>query len=203
MDIIDAIRNDSFTEKLLKKLCDFQLCDELTSKNEKIFAKSHCIGDNESYNKYVLLDNGVIGFISRGNDEVEGCIAENLTDFFELIINYPDFLDFVSVELFNGLYEELFYKENEILLKKLLSIFKPDNIIKHALSEQLGIAVDDKTALNSIYKFYSAVKKGISNGYGNASAGNIMIYPFVADEEMEVFSLKDWVDNWIIYYKDL
>ncbi len=199
MDIIDAIRNDSFTEKLLKKLCDFQLCDELTSKNEKIFAKSHCIGDNESYNKYVLLDNGVIGFISRGNDEVEGCIAENFTDFFELIINCPDFLDFVSVELFNELYEELFYKENENLLKKLLLMFKSDNIIKQALSERLVIAVDDKISVNAIYKFYSAVKKGISNGYNNANVGHIMIYPFVADEEIEIFSLKDWVDNWTNY----
>lgn len=181
MNILEKIRSNRNIKKNLSDICQLRIYDKYVKANN---------------NKYVFLDNGTIGLISYGSARIEGIVAENLTDLFSLIIKNSGFIDFMIYELFNELYEDLFFEKNSVLLKNLCETLEDKNLL-NLKSETLKM-LDIPEESNTMQNFYKAVKRGIAEGYNNPNAGNIMIYPFVPDCETEVFTIKDWVNNWIL-----
>ncbi len=181
MNILEKIKGNRNIKKNLSDICQFRIYDKYVKANN---------------NKYVFLDNGTVGLISYGSVHIEGIVAENLTDLFSLIIKNSGFIDFMIYELFNELYEDLFFEKNSVLLKNLCEALEDKNLL-NLKSETLKM-LDIPEENNTMRKFYKAVKRGIAEGYNNPNAGNIMIYPFVPDCETGVFTIEDWVNNWIL-----
>lgn len=101
MDLLKKLREDHDLSDLLCDVCDVEILSEFKTPQDegghltyniagKTFAKAR------SGSEYILLEDGSIGY--WGSEGECGRIADNLNDFFELMINCPYWLDYVCEE---------------------------------------------------------------------------------------------------------
>lgn len=101
MDLLKKLREDDDLSNLLCDVCDVEILSEFKKPQDegghityniagKTFAQAR------SGSEYILLEDGSIGY--WGSEGECGRIADNLNDFFELMINCPYWLDYVCEE---------------------------------------------------------------------------------------------------------
>ena len=142
MKILDIIRNDEDLQEKISLVCDFEVYDEYDDPYDYFDAEftmdGKIFGGTDDDGWFVLLEDNTIGYITGGDI---GRIAENMQEFFSLIINCPSFEDFRL--------EDLYYEENKELLKKLCNgIAKKDKMTGFVSAEGL-MANDDNIHFSS------------------------------------------------------
>ena len=99
MDFIKMLHEDHDLSDLLCDVCDVEILSEFEPPQDegghltynisgKTFAKTG------SGSEYILLEDGSIGF--WGSEGECGRIADNLKEFFEFMVNCPDWLDYLD-----------------------------------------------------------------------------------------------------------
>ena len=161
MDILKVIKTDQLLSENLKQFCDF----EILPKKEKCFIDSHIhysntgmtfgkpFKDNDASN-YILLDDNTIAYynVDWGSG---GRIAENILEFFELMINIPDWLIYSDIEQYKS--EKLlkkYIKKNEKNSENNSAQFKK---IQKKICEKLSISIYDKVIL--LQRFYNTATR--------------------------------------------
>lgn len=199
--ILDIVKNNKHIQENLYKICRFRLFDYEGNRDEHMIATSHMEYDNtgeEISNSYFMFRDGSVGIVPFGSNKICGIIAENLDDFFSLMIYNSGFVDFLTLDFYDP-YEEIFLPENKNLLISLCEVLEDKSFaeIKSETAKMLGLGKD-----YDMQKLYKSLKKGIESGFDNVNDDDIVFCSFVPDEEMGVLTLADWVNNWIIDIKE-
>lgn len=163
MDLLKKLREDHGLSDLLCDVCDVKILPEFKiPQNEeghvtyniagKTFSKA-CSGS-----EYILLEDGSIGY--WGSEGECGRIADNLNDFFELMINCPYWLDYVCEEKYQNK-EELSAFAKEIF-EEYMDSAQADGVdlceAQQKLADRLGIEIkSDVTEL--LMRFYHCAKR--------------------------------------------
>lgn len=101
MDFIKMLREDNDLSDLLCDVCDVEILPEFKTPQDEFGHLTYNISGKafareRNGSEYILLEDGSIGY--WGSEGKCGRIADNLKDFFELMINCPYWLDYVCEE---------------------------------------------------------------------------------------------------------
>ncbi len=202
MKILDIIRNDDDLQEKISLVCDFEVYDEYDAPYDYFDAEftmnGKIFGGTDDDGWFVLLEDNTIGYISGGDI---GRIAENMQEFFSLIINCPSFEDFRL--------EDLYYEKNKELMKKLCNgIAKKDKMyfsevsdldydaVKQEICKKLNIALDNDISENTLRKFYKAATREPMYGFiEDDELVSGLIYKDELDSSYP--SLEERVEMWI------
>lgn len=100
IDFIKMLREDNDLSDLLCDVCDIEILPEFKTPEDEFGHLSYNVSGKtfaraRSGSEYILLEDGSIGY--WGSEGACGRIAENLQDFFELVVNccphWQDYLD--------------------------------------------------------------------------------------------------------------
>ena len=99
MDFIKMLRQDNPLSDLLNDVCDIEILSEFKMPQDECGRLTYSLSGKTfaitgSGSEYILLDDGSIGF--WGSEGECGRIADNLKDFFELMVNCPYWLDYLD-----------------------------------------------------------------------------------------------------------
>jgi len=142
------LKNDNQLAEKLKQFCDFEILQEKQNIYGQDFLKYNIegivFGINSNGHEYILLADNSIAF----NDfdyGIRGRMAENLLEFFELIINIPEWIRYNYIGL---------YDDDKLLQEYIAKIEKENKIGKHQfekiqkeLCEKLSVKTYDKIYL--------------------------------------------------------
>ena len=158
MDLLELIKHDHSLAGDLKQFCDIEILPEMEriSSNFTYNISGTEFGFTSSNGKYILLDDNTIAFDDLSEGWLCGRMAENITEFFELVINIPDWTRFFYNELYKN--EEILEKHIKIVEKKHGYNESIHKNMQKKLLEKLSIKELNKTAL--LKRFYiSAVRE--------------------------------------------
>ena len=110
MDIIKFIRCNREVSELLEEICDVSILPILKEpQNQNGQLKYNIAGmtfaKEKSGSEYILLEDDSIGY--WGSEGKVGRIADNLTDFFELIVNCPYWIDYLDCSQYSSKEREM------------------------------------------------------------------------------------------------
>lgn len=105
MDIIKFIRCNREVSELLDEICDVSILPILKEpQNQNGQLKYNIAGmtfaKEKSGSEYILLEDDSIGY--WGSEGKVGRIADNLKDFFELIVNCPYWIDYLDCSQYSS-----------------------------------------------------------------------------------------------------
>lgn len=162
MDYIRTLRADSDLAALLREVCDVEILPECRSPEDEFGHLSYNLSgktfaETGSGSEYLLLEDGSVGF--WGSEGSGGRIAENLQEFFELMLSCPYWQDYLKEEKYQDR-ESLgaFAKET---LANLSDSFDGGISLAQArqkLADQLGIAIKADVT-DVLLRFYRCAKR--------------------------------------------
>ena len=163
MDYIKILREDNDLSDLLCDMCDIEILPEFIIPQDedghitynlsgKTFAKAG------SGSEYIWLEDGSIGY--WGSEGECGRIADNLNEFFELMINCPYWLDYlceeeyVDKEELGAFAEEIFEEYEENAQEVAFDLREA----QQELAKRLGIEIKTDVA-GLLLRFYHCAKR--------------------------------------------
>lgn len=163
MDFIGILRKDHDLADLLYDVCDIEILPEyVTPENEfghltynisgKTFARSG------SGSEYILLEDGSVGY--WGSEGECGRIADNLKDFFEFMVNFPYWLDYLEEDEYQDR-DDLSEFVKEVSREHWENVEETDFDLQEAqreLADRLGIQ-KDADAVDLLMRFYHCTKR--------------------------------------------
>jgi hypothetical protein len=168
VNIIDTIKNDIALANDLLEICDFELFPEMQevygSGSATYNIGGMAFGEKKDlrHNEYILLDDNSIAFLGYNfYYPIAGRMAENMTEFFELLVNIPEWLEYLDI----GIYK------NDILLKEYIDEMEREQVRciepgasisswrekQNSLRERLSIKKYEKPAL--LKRFYMSATR--------------------------------------------
>jgi len=99
MDFIKMLREDNDLSDLLCDVCDIKIFQEFKTPEDECGHLTYNISEKTfagtgSGSEYILLEDGSIGY--WGSEGECGRIADNLQEFFELVVNCPYWQDYLE-----------------------------------------------------------------------------------------------------------
>lgn len=163
MDFVTMLQEDRNISDLLYDVCDVEILSECKPPQDegghltynlsgKTFAKAR------SGSEYILLEDGSIGY--WGSEGECGRIADNLEEFFELMINCPYWLDYICEEEYQDR-EELSEFAKEIFEEHEENAKEDEFDLRGAqqeLADSLGIEIQADVA-EILMRFYHCAKR--------------------------------------------
>lgn len=156
--MLNTIKTNKGLSKSLLKIFDFQMLDELNEPEDEdghltYNIKGKTFGKCGDGSEYILLEDGTIGY--WGSEGQLGRIADNIDEFFELIINCPYWEDYVKEEMYiNSEVLSQFAKET---FEDYMMFMEEDNIDlrkeQKYIAKELGIKLYDNLA-EVLSRFY-------------------------------------------------
>lgn len=164
MDILKKISADPVLAHKIMLKCDFEIYHDFQEpesvENTVWNMDSKAFGADASGGEFVLLSDGSIGFNSSEGET--GRIAEDIKEFFSLIVNCPCFMAFLVKELYQdetflGKYAQAV--ENQYR-EDFNSLLEGDwDSLKKEISEALEIELDLALHNHTLKKFYQAATR--------------------------------------------
>lgn len=163
MDFIKKMREDKDLSDILCDVCDVEIFSEFKEPQDENGHLAYNISGKTfaregTGSEYILLEDGSVGY--WGSEGTGGRIADNLQDFFELIINCPYWKD--------CLYEEE-YKDRERLRELAKDTY--EEYEEEALESEFNLSESQKKLADSLgfikkvdvtdvlMKFYNSTKR--------------------------------------------
>ena len=127
MDIIKFIRCNREVSELLDEICDVSILPILKEpQNQNGQLKYNIAGmtfaKEKSGSEYILLEDDSIGY--WGSEGKVGRIADNLKDFFELIVNCPYWIDYLDCSQYSS--KERLRRFANIIYEEHVEMFEED-----------------------------------------------------------------------------
>ncbi len=144
MNFIDMLRGDNDLSDLLYDVCDMEILPEFMMPQDEAghLAYNICgktFARTGSGSEYILLEDGSVGF--WGSEGECGRIADNLNDFFELMVNCPCWTDYLDEDEYQDM-EELGVFAKEVFAEHVENARDIDFDLPGAqqeLADRLGI----------------------------------------------------------------
>lgn len=163
MDIINKLRENSDLSEMMYEVCDVDILPEFRKPQDEDGHLSYNISGQtfakeDSGSEYILLEDGSVAF--WGSEGQGGRLADNLQDFFELVIYCPFWKECV----YEGFYEDI--EELGEFAKEAFEEYQEDveesesDLLKE--QEELGdrLGITKSTDLPGILmKFYHSAKR--------------------------------------------
>ena len=148
MDIIKFIRCNREVSELLEEICDVSILPILKEpQNQNGQLKYNIAGmtfaKEKSGSEYILLEDDSIGY--WGSEGKVGRIADNLTDFFELIVNCPYWIDYLDCSQYSS--KERLRRFANIIYEEHVEMFEEDMDPVSYVEEKGLKTVNDEGAL--------------------------------------------------------
>ena len=158
MDLLKKLREDHDLSDLLCDVCDVEILSEFrTPQDEGGHLTYNIVGKTfaqaRSGSEYILLEDGSIGY--WGSEGEGGRIADNLNDFFELMINCHYWLDYVCEEKYQDM-EELSEFAREIFEEHMDDTQEDEfdlREVQQKLADNLSIEINADAA-EILMRFY-------------------------------------------------
>lgn len=166
MDFIKILREANDLSDLLCDVCDVEILPEFKTPQDEFGHLTYNISGKTfaregTGSEYILLEDGSIGY--WGSEGEGGRIADNLKEFFELMINCPYWLDY--------LYEEAYQNREKLsaFAKEILEAHEENaqedefDLCKaqQKLADSLGIEIKADAA-ELLMRFYHCTKREAS-----------------------------------------
>lgn len=163
MDYIKMLRENQDLSDLLRDVCDVEILPEFQTPQDedghltynmpgKTFARAG------SGSEYILLEDGSTGY--WGSEGECGRIAENLKEFFELMINCPYWTDYLCEEEYQDPEELRAFAEE--VFEELVQNTQEDAFdlrkARQELADSLGIEIKTD-ASGTLMRFYRCAKR--------------------------------------------
>ncbi len=147
MDFIKMLREDHDLADLLYVVCDVEILSEFKAPQDEFGHITYNISGKTfakegTGSEYILLEDGSVGY--WGNEGASGRIADNLEEFFELVINFPYWKDYIyegayqDRELLSEYVKELFEEYEEEDQQEWYDLLE----IQKKLADSLGLKAE-------------------------------------------------------------
>lgn len=167
MDLLYVIKNDPKLEDKIRHICDFEPFHDFCFPNDldgkmKWNLQGKAFGIEGSGGEFVLLEDGSVAL--NGSEGETGRLAENMKEFFELLLNCPCFFDFLDAKLYQD--EALLRNFAQKMEQKAKEDFNSSayfsygwNEAKKEIALALGLTLDHDIASHTMQKFYRAATR--------------------------------------------
>lgn len=167
MDLLFMIRSDPELEDKVRHVCDFEPFDDFYPPDDlggkmKWNLQGKAFGIEGSGGEFVLLEDGSIAL--NGSEGETGRLAENMKDFFELLLNCPCFFDFLDAKLYQNAAilrsyaQKMEQKAKEDFNSSVYFSYDWDEA-KKDIALLLGLTLDKDIASQTMQKFYRAATR--------------------------------------------
>ena len=163
MDFIRLLREDKDLSDLLCDVCDIEILADFQPPEDEFGHLSYNIPGKTfaragSGSEYILLEDGSVGF--WGSEGACGRIADNLEEFFELMVNCPYWMDYLDEDEYQGR-EDLREYAEEVFEEHVENAEEIDFDLLGAqreLAERLG-AEKKENVVDLLLRFYRCTKR--------------------------------------------
>ena len=165
MDIIKFIRCNREVSELLEEICDVSILPILKEpQNQNGQLKYNIAGmtfaKEKSGSEYILLEDDSIGY--WGSEGKVGRIADNLTDFFELIVNCPYWIDYLDCSQYSS--KERLRRFANIIYEEHVEMFEEDmdvqlGELQKELANKLNICLYEDVVNKVLIKLFDVANR--------------------------------------------
>lgn len=164
MERLEILKHNEELAQWLCRVYDVEIFKEFTKPEDEERHLEYSIGGKSfaregTGSEFILLDDQTIGY--WGTEGESGRLAENIQDFFELIINCPYWQDYARKEYYTDL-EALPIIANKIR-KEYVEYLKEEGIdfykIQKYLADELNIKLYENIAEDVLLKFYKTTTR--------------------------------------------
>lgn len=165
MDILDFVRSNEEVTEMLCDICDIEILPTFEKPQDEFGHLFYNIqgmtfSRERSGSEYILLEDGSVGF--WGSEGGTGRIADNITDFFELVVNCPYWSDYVNIEPYSDIgklrrFATEIHEEHVEMMQEDMDIQL--NTDQKELATRLGITLYDDVAKNVLMKFFRSATR--------------------------------------------